>query len=987
MEYNFSTIEQIARKKWKDGNVYKVSNSSAKPKYYVLDMFPYPSGAGLHVGHPLGYIFSDIYARYKRMQGYNVLHPMGFDAFGLPAEQYAIQTGQHPAITTEQNINTYKKQFEKIGFSFDWDRQVSTCDPSYYKWTQWIFLQLYDSWYNKEIGKSDRIDNLENIFNIHGNTTVNAACDEKVRSFSGEEWKAFSTLEKQNILMDYRLAYQKDSLVNWCPALGTVLANDEIVNGVSERGGYPVEKKKMSQWFLRITAYAERLLQGLDTLEWTESMKDMQRNWIGKSIGAMVSFPLKEHEEKIDVFTTRVDTIFGVTFLVIAPEHELVKKITTAEYIDAVDEYIRVCASKSDIERQSEKIVSGQFTGAYVLHPFTKQEVPVYIADYVLAGYGTGAVMAVPSGDQRDYLFAKKYNLSIIPILDTQKSENEADATKEGKYINSDFINGLNYKEATKLLIQKLEETKLGYGKINYRMRDAGYSRQRYWGEPFPIYYDTEGLIHTIDKENLPVTLPAVDSYKPTGTGESPLANSKEWVERMGPGTRMETDTMPGYAGSSWYFLRYMDPQNEDFFVSREAQGYWQNVDLYVGGAEHAVGHLLYSRFWHKFLKDNGWVNTEEPFKKMVNQGMIQGVSAFVYRYNPMHSETITPDNKDYEASFKNMYKIPPEIYISSESLQLIENKEEAEVNRFTVFLKEVFKSVGQVCVDEFEFNVSKILFSKSHVDINYVNNKLLEVGSYSDYLKKITDRPCVFFRSRDTNFYVEREIEKMSKSKFNVVNPDQIIEQYGADCFRMYEMFLGPIDTAKPWDTNGISGVASFLRKFWRLFYDDLGNAKPAGEEVTNEELKILHKTIKKVSEDLERFGFNTCVSSFMIAVNDLSKLKAISKSTLTDLIKLIAPFGPHTAEVLWNNMGNPTSVVDAEFPLYDEKYLVESVFNYPVQINGKLRANMDIPLDMPQEEIQKLVLSDEKVVKFTEGKTPKKFIVVTGRIINVVV
>jgi leucyl-tRNA synthetase len=923
MEYNFSTIEKLARKKWKDNNVYKVSNDPDKPKYYVLDMFPYPSGAGLHVGHPLGYIFSDIYARYKRMQGYKVLHPMGFDAFGLPAEQYAIQTGQHPAITTEQNIINYKNQFEKIGFCFDWNREVSTCDPSYYKWTQWIFLQLYDSWYNKEEQQSERIGKLVKLFEESGNASIPAACDEKVIRFTADEWKQFPPLQRQDILMDYRLAYRKESFVNWCPALGTVLANDEIVNGVSERGGYPVEKKKMSQWFLRITAYAERLLNGLETLEWGESMKDMQRNWIGKSIGAMVSFPLKNREQKIEVFTTRVDTIFGVSFLVIAPEHELVKDITTAEYKSAVDDYVKACAAKSDIERQAEKAVSGQFTGAYVLHPFTRNEVPVYIADYVLAGYGTGAVMAVPSGDQRDYLFAKKFSLPVIPILDAQQNlEQEADATKDGTYVNSDFINGLKYKEATALLIQKLREKKLGFGKINYKMRDAGYSRQRYWGEPFPIYYDSEGLVHTIDEKELPVTLPQVESYRPTGTGESPVAHAKEWVARMGDGTHMETDTMPGYAGSSWYFLRYMDPRNDTFFAGKEAIDYWQNVDLYVGGSEHAVGHLLYARFWHKFLKDNGWVNTEEPFRKMVNQGMIQGRS-------------------------------------------LLTKEEQIDHLGAGLHIPLAFASGDKIFKDKF------ILLQKE-------DNRFENVDPEKDvHWEK--DKDGKEFLS------LSPQVEKMSKRYLNVVNPDDVVEQYGADTFRMYEMFLGPIDTAKPWDTNGISGVANFIRKFWRLFYDDNGRIKFSATEPAVEELKILHKTIRRVSEDIERFGFNTCVSSFMIGVNELSKLKSVSKTVLVELVKLIAPFAPHTAEVLWSNLGNETSVADASFPVYSEAYLAESAFNYPIQINGRHRGNIEIPLDMEESDIRSLVLADERISKFID-KPLKKFIVVKGRIVNVV-
>lgn len=977
MMYDFTEIENAANKKWNDNKVYKVENTSDKPKYYVLDMFPYPSGAGLHVGHPLGYIFSDIYARYKRMKGFNVLHPMGFDAFGLPAEQYAIQTGQHPEKTTKDNIETYIKQLQKIGFSYDWSRKVTTCEPEYYKHTQWIFLQLYNSIYCYKNQCAYNVDVLIKHLEEHGNHNNTAYTTSDVPAFSAEDWKNYSALEKQAILMEYRLAYQKESFVNWCPALGTVLANDEIVNGVSERGGHPVEKKKMSQWFLRITAYAERLLQGLDTLDWSESMKDMQRNWIGKSIGAMVSFPLKNHDNKIEVFTTRVDTIFGVSFLVIAPEHDLVNHITTPEFASAVEEYKKLCASKSDIERQAEKVVSGQFTGAYVLHPFTQQEVPVYIADYVLAGYGTGAVMAVPSGDQRDYLFAKKFDLPIIPILDAQQNiENEADATKEGKYINSDFINGMNYKEATALLIQKLEEKKLGYGKVNFRMRDAGYSRQRYWGEPFPIYYDKDGIIHTVAEDKLPVTLPSVASYKPTGTGESPLATATEWVTQYGEDTRMETDTMPGYAGSSWYFLRYMDPNNPTELVSKVAQEYWQNVDFYVGGSEHAVGHLLYSRFWHKFLKDIGKVSTEEPFKKMVNQGMIQGVSAF--RYELAYSAIGISRNDILDTR---------QIYISSKSIDEIESNEE-EKSRLVEFLNNIYKEKFEGFEKVKFINISKKSnFNKIHLDIKFVNNNVLDVDAFKEHISKTCEVGTEFFKSKDGNFYVEREVEKMSKSKFNVVNPDQIIEQYGADTFRMYEMFLGPIDTAKPWDTNGISGVANFIRKFWRLFYDDLGNDKNIEVAPTPEELKILHKTIKKVNEDIERLGFNTCVSTFMIGVNELAKLKTVSKSTLTEFVKLIAPFAPHTAEVLWTNLGNDTSIVDAAFPTHNEQYLVESAFSYPIQINGKHRANIEIALDMPQEDIQKMVLADEKVLKFTDGKEPKKFIVVQGRIINVVV
>ncbi|MEZ5026428.1 MAG: leucine--tRNA ligase [Chitinophagales bacterium] len=924
MEYNFSEIEKIAREKWELSNIYKVENNSTKPKYYVLDMFPYPSGAGLHVGHPLGYIFSDIYARYKRMKGFNVLHPMGFDAFGLPAEQYAIQTGQHPEITTKKNIETYIQQLKKIGFSYDWSRQVTTCEPSYYKHTQWIFLQLFNAWYNTKKEQAQPIADLISVFETQGNKGVSAACDDTVLKFSAEEWKSFPPKQQQAILMNYRLAFQKESFVNWCPALGTVLANDEVINGVSERGGHPVEKKKMAQWFLRITAYAERLLKGLESLDWTESIKDMQRNWIGKSIGAMVSFPLKNHQEKIDVFTTRVDTIFGVSFLVIAPEHDLVQQITTPEFKEQVEAYVKMCASKSDIERQAEKVVSGQFTGAYVLHPFTQTEVPVFIADYVLAGYGTGAVMAVPSGDQRDYLFAKKFDLPIIPILDAQQNlEQEADATKEGKYINSDFINGLNYADATALLIQKLEEQNKGYGKINYKMRDAGFSRQRYWGEPFPIYYDKDDIIYTVDEEKLPITLPKVESYKPTGTGESPLATATDWVTQFGKDTRMETDTMPGYAGSSWYFLRYMDPENEHEIVSNEAQAYWQNVDFYVGGSEHAVGHLLYSRFWHKFLKDIGKVSTEEPFQRMVNQGMIGGRS--------------------------------------------------------------LLTKVGQIKNVEIPLHIPVMLAQNDKL----MKSKFEELKQQDNRFENIQIDDIAWEKDKDGVEFIalDVQLEKMSKRYLNVVNPDDMVEQYGADVFRMYEMFLGPIDTAKPWDTNGISGVSNFIRKFWRMFFDDFGKQRWIENQASQDELKILHKTIKKINEDIERLAFNTCVSTMMIAVNELSKLKTVSVATLSTLTKLIAPFAPHTAEVLWLKLGNSTSIVDADFPTHDEQYLVESSFNYPIQINGKHRNNIELSLEATNEEIQTIVLADEKIKKFTDGKELKKFIVVKGRIINLVV
>jgi leucyl-tRNA synthetase len=810
--------------------------------------------------------------------------------------------------------------FATIGVS-----EVSTCEPEYYKWTQWIFLKLYNSIYCTKNQSAYNIAVLIKHFEEHGNHNNTAYTNADVPAFSAEEWKNFSDVEKQNILMDYRLAYQKESFVNWCPALGTVLANDEIVNGVSERGGHPVEKKKMSQWFLRITAYAERLLAGLDTLDWTDAMKEMQRNWIGKSKGAMVSFPLKNHNNKIEVFTTRVDTIFGVSFLVIAPEHELVQQITTDTYKAEVENYIKKAGAKSDIERQAEvKETSGQFTGAYVLHPFTQQEIPVYIADYVLAGYGTGAVMAVPSGDQRDWLFAKKYDLPIIPILDAQQNiDIEADATKEGKYINSDFINGLNYKEATDALIKRLENEHLGYGKIQYKMRDAGYSRQRYWGEPFPIYYDENGIIHTVPEDKLPITLPQVESYKPTGTGESPLATATDWVHQFGANTRMETDTMPGYAGSSWYFLRYMNPKNENNLVDFEVQDYWQNVDLYVGGSEHAVGHLLYSRFWHKFLKDIGKVSTEEPFKKMVNQGMIGGRSLLT---------------KVGQIKNINIALHIPVVLATNDKL-------------------------------------SKENFIQLKLEDNRFENIDIEDVSWE------TDKDGVQFISLDVQF------EKMSKRYLNVVNPDDMVAQYGSDTFRMYEMFLGPIDTAKPWDTNGISGVSNFLRKFWRLFFDDMGNTKFSNNEPNAEELKIIHKCIKKINQDIEHLSLNTCISTFMICVNDLGKMKSVSKAVLLELTKLIAPFAPHTAEVLWSKLEQNGFVIDATYPTHDEQYLVESNFTYPIQINGKHRTNIEISLDASQEEVEQLVLADEQVQKFLEGKTPKKFILVKGRIVNIVI
>lgn len=923
-EFDFSIIEAEARKKWADNDVYKVNIDTSKPKYYVLDMFPYPSGAGLHVGHPLGYIASDIFSRYKRLKGFNVLHPMGFDAFGLPAEQYAIQTGQHPAKTTIDNIATYKRQLDKIGFSYDWSREVVTSEPEYYRWTQWIFIQLFNSWYDKSAEKARNISELTAILAQSGNTGLQAACDEKTAEFTAEEWMSFSERQQQEILMQYRLAYQSYALVNWCPALGTVLANDEIVNGVSERGGHPVERKKMSQWFLRITAYAERLLQGLDTLDWSDSMKEMQRNWIGKSIGAMVSFPLEGHDADVEVFTTRVDTIFGVSFLVIAPEHDLVAQITTPEYAEAVDAYKKVCAAKSDIERQQEKVVSGQFTGAYVTNPLNGAKVPVFIADYVLAGYGTGAVMAVPSGDQRDFSFARKFDLPIIQILDAQKNtEEEADPTKDGKYVNSDFINGMTYSEAVPAVIAELEKLGKGYGKVNFRMRDAGFSRQRYWGEPFPVYYDQEGIVRVLEEKELPLTLPTVEDFKPTADGRSPLANAPEWVDALGDGKTRETDTMPAFAGSSWYFLRYMDPKNEDAFVGQEAQAYWQDVDLYIGGTEHAVGHLLYSRFWHKFFKDNNWVSTEEPFKKLVNQGMIQGRSLLT----KADSINGMPAGMHMPLSLTG----PGDRIFKDKFIELIKSD-----NRFAHINPET--------------------------DVNWEETEGKQFIS------------------------LQFEVEKMSKAKLNVINPDDMVNQYGADTFRMFEMFLGPIEAHKPWDTNGIEGVSKFVRKVWRLYnFDEAGNPS-VKEEASKDELKVLHKAIKKVTDDIERFSFNTAVSALMIAVNDFGKLTPLSRTTLDTIPVLMAPLAPFIAEALWTRMGKEGTVSDAAFPLFDEKNLVEDNVLYPVSINGKVRVKLEVSVSLNPKEVEELVLGEADVQKWLEGKSPKKVIVVPGRIVNIV-
>ncbi|MCF2493833.1 leucine--tRNA ligase [Dyadobacter chenhuakuii] len=933
-DYSHREIEQKWQQYWESHGTFQVENQSELPKYYVLDMFPYPSGAGLHVGHPLGYIASDIYSRYKRLKGFNVLHPMGFDSFGLPAEQYAIQTGQHPAITTEQNITRYIEQLKNLGFSYDWKREVRTSEPDYYKWTQWIFTELFKSWYNNDSGKAEPIGSLISIFEKSGNKGVNATCDEDTSIFTAEEWNSWSEEDQYKLTLKYRLTYVADATVNWCAGLGSVLSNDEVKDGVSERGGFPVVQKLMRQWMMRITAYAQRLIDGLDTVDWTESLKEQQRNWIGRSVGALVKFGIDGHEQNIEVFTTRVDTIYGVTFMVLAPEHELVDIITTPGQRGDIDAYIATTKKKSERDRMSDvKTVSGAFTGAYALNPFNDEKIPVYIADYVLAGYGTGAVMAVPSGDQRDWNFAQHFNLPIIPILDSQKEiETQADSTKEGHYINSGIINGLTFHEANKVLINWLEEKGVGKGKINYRLRDAVFSRQRYWGEPVPVFYknDSTGqpLPYLLENGELPLNLPEVDKYLPTENGEPPLGRAQDWAH--GSGSGYELSTMPGWAGSSWYWYRYMDPKNQEEFASKEAIDYWRDVDLYIGGTEHATGHLLYSRFWNKFMKDRGFVPEEEPFKKLINQGMIQGRSNFVYRVK----------GDDYSSP--------------------------------------VFVSAGL----RSEYEVSAL-----HVDVNIVENDVLDVEKFKATRKDIVGENPTFILE-DGKYVCGVEVEKMSKSKFNVVNPDDIVERYGADTLRLYEMFLGPLEQAKPWNTNGIDGTYRFIRKLWRLFYNDAGQWMVKDIPAKPEELKILHKTIKKIEEDIENFSFNTAVSAFMVCVNELGAIKCQSKAVLQELVVLLSPYAPHISEELWDLLGNEKGMVSkAAFPKWELQHVTDSVFEYPIQINGKVRASLTFALDTPVSDIEREVLADETVQRWMEGKAPKKVIVVPKRIVNVVI
>lgn len=925
-EYNFREIEKKWQKHWDDNKTFAAKIDTSKPKFYSLDMFPYPSGAGLHVGHPLGYIASDVVSRYKRIKGFNVLHPMGFDAFGLPAEQYAIQTGQHPAITTEQNINRYKEQLKNIGFSFDWDKEVQTCDPSYYKWTQWIFMKLFDSWYNYNTNKGEHIDSLIAIFKREGNINVNAECDDDVISFSSDKWNSFSEKEQQLILLKYRITYLAETTVNWCAELGTVLSNDEVKDGFSERGGYPVVRKNMMQWSMRITAYAERLLAGLDKIDWPEPLKEMQRNWIGKSIGAEVDFKVEDKDIDIRVFTTRIDTIYGVTFLAVAPESDFAQQLTTPECKEDVDAYISVAKNRSERDRMSDvKHISGVFCGSYATHPFTGEKVQVWVADYVLAGYGTGAVMAVPSGDQRDYDFAKHFDLPIVPIYDIQNIEEQADPTKEGKMINSGILDGLEFKEASEKAIDYLEEKKIGEQKINYRIRDAIFARQRYWGEPVPVYFKDD-MPYLVDEKDLPIVLPEVDKYLPTEDGDPPLGRAIDFTykpEGEKESYPLELSTMPGWAGSSWYWFRYMDANNSTAFVDSKAQNYWKNVDLYIGGSEHATGHLLYSRFWCKFLFDMGLVTEEEPFKKLINQGMIQGRSNIAYRINGTNTFVSHGLRKDHDCA-------------------------------------------------------------KLHVDVNIVRNDELDLEAFRTWRPDLKDAEFIL---EDGKYICGHEVEKMSKRLHNVVNPDDIVEKYGADTLRLYEMFLGPLEQFKPWNTNGIDGVYKFLRKMWNLFHDEQGKFVVSEEQPTAEELKTIHKTIKKIQEDIDRHAFNTPVSTFMICVNELAALKCNKRKVLEDLVVIISPYAPHIAEELWQLLGHQDGVSNANFPNFNEAYLKEDDHEYPISINGKMRTTMKFALDMPKDEIEKQVLASEIVQKWTEGKTPKKVIIVPKKIVNIVV
>ncbi|WP_091166131.1 leucine--tRNA ligase [Flavobacterium sinopsychrotolerans] len=1080
MKYNPNEIEAKWQKYWLENQTFKAENNSEKPKYYVLDMFPYPSGAGLHVGHPLGYIASDVYSRYKRHQGFNVLHPMGYDSFGLPAEQYAIQTGQRPEDTTSVNIDGgtdkegnkiagYRKQLDKIGFSFDWSREVRTSNPDYYKHTQWIFIQLFNSWYNKNSDKAEDISTLVSIFSTEGNASVNAVCDENIESFSSNEWNAFAKEQQEKILLQYRLTYLAETEVNWCPGLGTVLANDEIVNGVSERGGFTVVRKKMTQWSMRISAYAERLLQGLNDIDWSESIKESQRNWIGKSVGATVSFKVESQKSKveseqqyIDVFTTRPDTIFGVTFMTLAPEHELVSQITTAEQKAEVDAYIEKTSKRSERERMADvKTISGVFTGAYAEHPFTKEPIPVWIGDYVLAGYGTGAVMAVPCGDERDYAFANFFKgqngMQEIKNIFNKDISEAAFGAKEGfQLVDSDFLNGLDYKKGTQKVIEELEKLNQGKGKTNYRLRDAVFSRQRYWGEPFPVYY-VNGLPQMIDAQHLPIILPEVEKYLPTEDGLPPLGNATVWAWNTETNEVVNTDlvdnetifplelnTMPGWAGSSWYWMRYMDAHNENEFASKDALAYWESVDLYIGGSEHATGHLLYSRFWNKFLKDKGFAPTEEPFKKLINQGMILGNSAYVLRaevssylytgvldeefmmlklpatiieydflkkYNKLKDKLDSLNSKLFnndgvETLLSNywVYQIIDIVESNLEGVEYRDKIKESFTESDIVDLRDirvVLSSLLQILQeqhsdDSFRISFNSIdpfcvafNFSPIRIDLKLINestNELLidKFVKDSKYSLEFKDAKFISF-GKSSKFTVGREVEKMSKSYHNVITPDDICNEYGADTLRLYEMFLGPLEQAKPWNTAGISGVFGFLKKLCRLYFDDNGLIV-TNDAPTKDNLKSLHKTIKKVAEDIEGFSFNTSVSQFMICVNELSTQNCHSRAILEPLAIVISPYAPHIAEELWSLLGNTGSIATVAFPVFEAKYLVESEKEYPVSFNGKMRFTMVLPLDLTKEQIEEIVMKDERTIKQLEGRTPNKVIIVPGKIINLV-
>ena len=916
MEYNFKEIEKRWQNYWIENKTYKVTEDASKPKYYVLDMFPYPSGAGLHVGHPLGYIASDIFSRFKRLQGFNVLHPMGYDAYGLPAEQYAIQTGQHPAITTKKNIARYRKQLDKIGFSYDWSREVQTCDPKYYKWTQWAFIQMFESFYDNDSKQARPISELIQHFAAKGSKDLNIAQTEAL-DFTAEEWNTKSEKEQQEILMNYRIAYLGDTMVNWCAQLGTVLANDEVSEGVSIRGGFPVEQKKMRQWCLRVSAYAERLLDGLDTVDWSDSLKETQKNWIGRSEGAVMHFKTTD-DIHFDIFTTRPDTIFGVTFMVLAPESELVEQLTSDAQKTEVESYFERTKKRTERERLADKSVTGVFSGSYAIHPFTGKQIPIWISDYVLAGYGTGAIMAVPAHDSRDYAFAKHFDLPIIPLIEGCDVSEESFDAKEGVMTNSDFLNGKTVKEAIPFAIETIQQKGIGYRKINYRLRDAIFSRQRYWGEPFPIYYK-DGMPYTIAESDLPLELPEIDKFLPTESGEPPLGRAKNW--HTAEGYPYELSTMPGFAGSSAYYLRYMDPHNNEALVSKQADEYWRNVDLYIGGTEHATGHLIYSRFWNKFLYDLGISCEQEPYKKLVNQGMIQGRSNFVYR--------IKDTNKFISYNLKSEYDTTP-----------------------------------------------------IHVDVNIVSNDILDVEKFKNWLPEYKNAEFIL---EDGKYVCGWAVEKMSKSMFNVVNPDDIVENYGADTLRLYEMFLGPLEQSKPWDTNGIDGVHRFLRKLWNLFYQG-DEFVVSDDKPTKDELKSLHKLIKKVTSDIQNFSFNTSVSAFMICVNELTALKCNKRAILNDLVVLLAPFAPHIAEEMWHNLGNNATVNDAKWPEFNEKYLVEDSFPYSISFNGKSRFVIEFPADVTNAEIEKAVLAHADSQKWIDGKTPKKVIIVPKKIVNVV-